>query len=127
MVQYIYNKYEPFVLAQQATQVYYCPYPSLRCDRANWWVVNKIKARAIVEIPQSSGIIHPPPEGQPFREDDMQFHAIEVVSDEPMSLVDPNEAVIQSDSESETEMENESEFEYELESDSEEPDDNDND
>ena len=112
-----FNKYEPFVLAQQATQVYYSPYPSLRCDRADWWVVNKIKARAIVEIPQSSGIIHPPPEAQPFQEDAMQFHAIEVVSDEPMSLVDPDGVVIQIDSESETEMENEIEFEYELGSD----------
>ena len=41
----------------------------------------------------------------------MQFHTIEVVSDEPMSLVDPNGAVIQIDSELETDMENESKFE----------------
>ena len=107
--------------------MYYCTYPSLRCDRADWWVVNKIKARAVVEIPQSSGIIHPPPEAQPFQEDAMQFHAIEGVSDEPMSLVDPDGAVIQIDSESETEMENETEFESELGFDSEELDDNDND
>ena len=122
-----FNKYEPFVLAQQATYVYYCPYPSLRRDRADWWVVNKIKARAVVEIPQSSGIIHPPPKAQPFQEDDMQFHVIVVASNEPMSLVDPNGAVIQIDFDSETEMEDESEFESELESDSEKPDDNDND
>ena len=96
-------------------QVYYCPYPSLRRDRADWWVVNKIKVWAIVEIPQSSGIIHPPSEAQPFQEDNMKFHAIEVVFDEPMSLVDPNGAVIQIDLESETGMENESEFESELE------------
>ena len=80
-----------------------------------------------MEIPQSSGIIHPPPEAHPFQEDAMQFHAIEVVSDEPMSLVDPNEAVIQIDLESKTEMENETEFESELGSDSKELDDNDND
>ena len=92
--------------------MYNCPYPSLRCDRADWWAVNKIKAQDVMEIPQSSGIIHPPPEAQPFQEDDMQFHAIEVVSDEPMSLVDPNGVVIQIDSELEIEMENELEFEY---------------
>ena len=122
-----FNKYEPFVLAQQATQVYYCPYPSLKHDGADWWIVNKIKAWAVVEIPQSSGIIHPPPESQPFQEDDMQFHAIEVVSNELRSLVNPNGAVIQIDSKSKTEMENESKIESDLESDSEEPDDNDND
>ena len=122
-----FNKYEPFVLAQQATQVYYCPYPRLRCDRVDWWVVNKIKAQTIVEIPQSSRIIHLPPEAQPFQEDAMQFHEIEVVSDEPMSLVDLDGAVIQIDSNSETKMENETEFESELKFDSKEPDDNDND
>ena len=68
--------------------------------------------RAIVEIPQSSRISHPSPEAQPFQEDEMQFHAIEVASD---------------DLESKTKMENESEFESKLESNSEEPNDNDND
>ena len=57
----------------------------------------------------------------------MQFHAIEVVSDEPMSLVDLDGAVIQIDTEPETKMENETEFESELGFDSKEPDDNDND
>ena len=83
-----------FFLAPQATQVYYCPYPSLRHDRADWWVVNKIKAQSVVEIPQSSRIIHSPPKAQPFQEDDMQFHAIEVASDGPMSLVNLNGAII---------------------------------
>ena len=54
----------------------------------------------------------------------MQFHTIEVASDEPISLVDPNGVVIQIDLESEDKMEDESEFESGLESDSEEPDDN---
>ena len=80
-----------------------------------------------MEIPQSSGIIHPPLKTQPFQEDDMQFHAIEVASDEPMSLVDFKGAVIQIDLESKTEMEDEIEFESKLESYSKEPDDNDND
>ena len=80
-----------------------------------------------MEIPQSSRIIHLSPEAQPFQEDAMQFHEIEVVSDEPMSLVDLDGAVIQIDSKSETKMENETEFESELRFDSEEPDDNDND
>ena len=122
-----FNKYEPFTLAQQATQVFYCPYPSLKCDRADLWVVNKIKEQAIMEIPQSSRIIHLPHEAQPFQEDAMQFHEIEVVSNEPMSLVDLDGAVIQIDSKSETKMENETKFESELRFDSEERDDNDND
>ena len=41
----MYMKYEPFVLAQQAIQVYYASYPSLKRDKADWWGVYKTKAR----------------------------------------------------------------------------------
>ncbi|XP_050238139.1 uncharacterized protein LOC126687627 [Mercurialis annua] len=41
-----YNKYEPFILAEQADQVHYLPYPSRRRDKVNWWEVCKIKARS---------------------------------------------------------------------------------
>ncbi|KAK9148371.1 hypothetical protein Scep_007128 [Stephania cephalantha] len=34
-----YNNYEPFVLAMQATQVYYLSYPSMRNDRQEWLAV----------------------------------------------------------------------------------------
>ncbi|KAK1359427.1 DUF4216 domain-containing protein [Heracleum sosnowskyi] len=44
--------YEPFVLAMQATQVYFCNYPSLRRDKVDWLVVSKVKARALVDLPQ---------------------------------------------------------------------------
>ncbi|KAK1393458.1 DUF4216 domain-containing protein [Heracleum sosnowskyi] len=44
--------YEPFVLAMQATQVYFCNYPSLRRDKVDWLVVSKIKAHALVDLPQ---------------------------------------------------------------------------
>ena len=38
-------KYEHFVLVQQAMQVYYASYPSLKRDKTDWWAVCKIKAR----------------------------------------------------------------------------------
>ena len=44
-----YMKYEPFVLAQQASQVYYASYPSLKRDKADWWAVCKTKARRKIE------------------------------------------------------------------------------
>ena len=40
-----YYKYDPFVLAKQALQVYYAPYPSMRRDKIDWWAVFKTKAR----------------------------------------------------------------------------------
>ncbi|KAH0679200.1 hypothetical protein KY284_020285 [Solanum tuberosum] len=35
-----YISYDPFIIAQNAKQVYYAPYP-LRRDKADWWVVIK--------------------------------------------------------------------------------------
>lgn len=48
------NVYEPFVLAMQATQVFFCNYPSLKRDKVDWLVVSKVKARPLVELPQIS-------------------------------------------------------------------------
>lgn len=44
-----YKRYEPFILAQQAIQVFYAPYPSLRRDKNEWWAVCKTKARKKIE------------------------------------------------------------------------------
>lgn len=45
----LYRKNDPFILAQQAIQVYYPPYPSAKRDRANWWAVCRTKAQSIIE------------------------------------------------------------------------------
>ena len=44
-----YNKYDPFILAQQAVQVYYMPYPGKRNDKKEWWVAMKTKPRSRVD------------------------------------------------------------------------------
>ena len=44
-----YNKYEPFILAQQGIQVYYASYPSLKRDKTDWQAVCKTKARKKIE------------------------------------------------------------------------------
>ena len=38
---------EPFVLAQQASQVYYTPLPSRDRERKDWWAICKIKSRVV--------------------------------------------------------------------------------
>ncbi|KAK6773744.1 hypothetical protein RDI58_028982 [Solanum bulbocastanum] len=35
-----YKSYDPFIIAQNAKQVYYAPYP-LRINKADWWVAIK--------------------------------------------------------------------------------------
>ena len=45
------SKDEPFILAMQAAQVYYVPYPSLRKDKSDWLVVCKVKARIVIDVP----------------------------------------------------------------------------
>ena len=44
-----YSKYEPFILAQQAIQVYYTSYPEKRRDNRNWLVVIKTKVRSTID------------------------------------------------------------------------------
>ena len=45
------SKDEPFILAMQAAQIYYIPYPSLRKDKSDWLVVYKFKARPVIDVP----------------------------------------------------------------------------
>ncbi|KAK4389777.1 hypothetical protein Sango_2314700 [Sesamum angolense] len=42
-----YRKDEPFILAQQACQVYYTEYPSMKRDKIDWMAVCKTKARRV--------------------------------------------------------------------------------
>nr|XP_015610751.1 uncharacterized protein LOC107278789 isoform X1 [Oryza sativa Japonica Group] len=45
-------KFEPFVIAHQATQVYYMPYPCKSVqDLTNWWVVYKVQPIGRLEVP----------------------------------------------------------------------------
>ena len=45
------SKDEPFILAMQAEQVYYVPYPSLRKDKFDWLAICKVKARPVIDVP----------------------------------------------------------------------------
>ena len=55
----VFNKYEPFILAMQAAQVYFASYPTLKRNVNDCLAVCKIKARGIVEVPKS--VRAPPP------------------------------------------------------------------
>jgi hypothetical protein len=78
-----FNRYEPFVLASQADQVYYCSYPSLKQDKVDWWAACKIKARSNVEF------IEPLPE-QSFQEDVVHTRNSIPLLDNDFQLIDPN-------------------------------------
>ncbi|KAF7826854.1 pheromone-processing carboxypeptidase KEX1-like [Senna tora] len=47
-----FSKYEPFALAQQAQQVYFAEWASKKRDRNDWWVVCKIQARSMTNVPE---------------------------------------------------------------------------
>ncbi|KAF7832348.1 pheromone-processing carboxypeptidase KEX1-like [Senna tora] len=47
-----FSKYEPFALAQQAQQVYFVEWASKKRDRNDWWVVCKIQARSMINVPE---------------------------------------------------------------------------
>ena len=46
-------KYELFILAMQAAQVYYVSYPSLKIDKLDRLAVCKVKARIMVDVPNT--------------------------------------------------------------------------
>ncbi|XP_027768658.1 uncharacterized protein LOC107004833 [Solanum pennellii] len=108
------RKYESFVLAMQASQVYYAIYPSLRRDKNDWWVVCKTKARCIVDMPPSSLVSPPVDVLEPFQcdEDGLKF---DVVADsETIIRNDPNGNLRDEDDN----LDDETEFHDELESES---------
>nr|XP_025647798.1 transcription termination factor 4, mitochondrial-like [Arachis hypogaea] len=46
-----YGKYDPFIIAHKAIQVYFAPHPmSNTKEKAEWWFVFKTKARGEIEI-----------------------------------------------------------------------------
>nr|GMC46880.1 uncharacterized protein LOC109179592 [Ipomoea batatas] len=85
-----FNRYEPFVLAMQAAQVYYCTYPSLRRDKLDWWAVCKIKARSNVEILESSISTEDSLISAPFQEETTDNHDLVQIDEDPLHLDDPN-------------------------------------
>ncbi|XP_050222148.1 uncharacterized protein LOC126672242 [Mercurialis annua] len=77
-----YNKYEPFILAEQSDQVHYLPYPSKKRDKKDWWAVCKIKARSELDMPERT---------VPTFQDDSAEHPLDVrTNEDPTNLVDVN-------------------------------------
>jgi hypothetical protein len=67
--------FEPFVVAQQATQVYYIPYPckSVR-TLTDWWVVYKVNAPSKLLVPsdQDYDVEHTAHGTEFFQEDGLE-------------------------------------------------------
>ena len=80
-----FNKYEPFILASQACQVYFLPYPSMRRERQDWLAVCKVQPRFADEkcIDRES----------PLHNDDVAFQEGQQTP-EPDQLVDVDEEYI---------------------------------
>jgi len=49
-----FNKFEPFVLAMQPTQVCYMPYPSLKQNNTDWMAVFKVKHHGWTDVGESN-------------------------------------------------------------------------
>nr|GMD42807.1 uncharacterized protein LOC109185082 [Ipomoea batatas] len=44
-----YRKYDPFIIAQNACQVCYIPYPRSKREKLNWWVVLNVRPRGTID------------------------------------------------------------------------------
>ncbi|KAL6581941.1 hypothetical protein OROMI_005955 [Orobanche minor] len=83
-----FNRYEPFILATQATQVYYCTYPSLKRDKVDWWAVCKVKARSTVQFIEESI-------SASFQEETIDTPASVHVDNDQISLNDVNNELVE--------------------------------
>lgn len=113
---------DPFVLASQATQVFYAPYPSMTKDLKAWWAVVKTKPRSIYEVAQCVDEVADEDnvEGEQFFQETERVTCPPSTSThiDPDSLVTPGafiEIVLNIEPENEEESENEEEFEEEEE------------
>ncbi|KAL1556623.1 hypothetical protein AAHA92_12218 [Salvia divinorum] len=68
-----YPKYDPFVLAQQASQIYFVPFPSKKKDKVNWRAVMKVRAK---KFDISYAITKEAEEDTAFQEDEVEDHEI---------------------------------------------------
>ena len=82
----LYKKYEPFILEQQAVQVFYAKYPGAKRDRADWWAVCKTVPRYKIEEHWSSGATA----YQPVEVDPPMFFGGTGIEDMPIHLGDPS-------------------------------------
>ncbi|KAI3754497.1 hypothetical protein L1987_54281 [Smallanthus sonchifolius] len=48
---------DPFILASQAHQVYYTPYPSKEKGLKDWWAVVKTTPRGVYELAEDAGVV----------------------------------------------------------------------
>ena len=77
-----YGKYDPFILADKAIQVYFAPHPICSRSNADWWFVVKKKARGLIEDQQV--------DDSAYQEDflDQNIVGISVDTDLPVILLD---------------------------------------
>ncbi|KAJ8773690.1 hypothetical protein K2173_006340 [Erythroxylum novogranatense] len=80
------RQFEPFVLAVQAKQVCYIPFPSLRRDKADWLAVCKVKPRGVYESPRRG---EHSVKSEAFQEDQTFINA-SVTYDDTEPLNDPS-------------------------------------
>ena len=65
----------------------YTTYPTTRRNPGDWWAVCKIKARAVVEVPEMD-VITTPSRVPVFQENLMEIHPINPVADDgPQTLI----------------------------------------
>ncbi|XP_049390107.1 uncharacterized protein LOC125854565 [Solanum stenotomum] len=93
-----FKKYEPFILAMQATQVCYLSYPSTKKEKDDWLAVLKVNPRDVIELPDE-GVITIPEPNLPFQVEEVEVHEIDtnIIVDETILLHDLNGEAIEMD------------------------------
>ncbi|PHT58276.1 hypothetical protein CQW23_00639 [Capsicum baccatum] len=103
----LFNKYEPFIMVFQASQVYFKMYPTVKKIVSEWLAVSPIKARFVVEQPRTLN-------DSAFQEDNSQIHEIDIDENKILNtLNDPDSMFIDMEGEKKEEDEEDNENEDE--------------
>ena len=90
------NNYKPFIFVMQAAQVYYVSYPSLKRDKSYWLAMCKVKARIMVDVPNT--VENTIDGNTTFQEDKsfiVQLTEASITIDEPGPLNDVNGELVE--------------------------------
>ena len=70
-----YSRFDPFIFAENAIQVYYLPYPEKIRDKLQWWVVIKTKPRGTVDDRYTLEVAY---------QDNAMSHVNTIINDDPL-------------------------------------------
>ncbi|KAF3684575.1 putative L-aspartate oxidase, chloroplastic-like [Capsicum annuum] len=89
----LFNKYEPFIMVMQASQVHFEMYPTVKKTVSEWLAVCPIKARSFIDVSQKVEQSHTL-NNPPFQENDSQIHEIDIDKNKILNRLNDSDGML---------------------------------